>query len=217
MIELLSGFLDLCTYAPLPGAVLGLLYFRRLSPEMRVITLLCIASLSFSIITTYLSNRGVNNLFLIHIDTMVEGVILLLFYRLLLKDWLTSRFFISAAIVFVSTSVGIALTMQPFNRFNTYSRSLEAVGVIALALLFFYYILKEMKIMRLENAPAFWVNTGLLLYFSGGSLLFSLSNIMLNLSNTQNSYLWGVHGMFYLVLYLLISVAFWKEIQRLMA
>lgn len=217
MLELLSVFLDACTYLPLPGAAIGSIYYKRLSPELRVITFLCWSALLVNTVSTFLANQHINNLFLIHLDTIVETLILLKFYSLVLKEVVPKRFFEVGGVAFTLIALGIAYTVQPFDRFNSYARTIEALGIIMLALLFFHRILMEMKILNLEKDPLFWVNTGLLLYFSGGSLLFSLSNMMLRLDAVKTIYLWGVHGMFYLVLYLLISVAFWKEIQRLMA
>lgn len=178
---------------------------------MRVIAFFCAVALLVNVVSTFLANHRINNLFLIHLDTIAEFLILLKFYSLVLKGALSVRFFVWTGACFAITALAIAFTIQPFDTFNDYARTLESIVIIALALLFFYRILVEMKIVRLEQSPVFWVNAGLLLYFSGGSLLFSLSNMMLRVDATKTIYLWGIHGMFYLVLYLLITIALWKD------
>ena len=190
---------------------MGLFFYKKLSPPLRIIVFFCGVALFVNVVSTFLANHGINNLFLIHLDTIVEFLILLKFYSLVLKEALPTRFFIWVGAYFAIIALAFAFTVQPFDTFNDYARTLESIGVIALALLLFYRILVEMKIVRLEQSSVFWVNTGLLLYFSGGALLFSLSNMTLQLDAVETAYLWGFHGMFYLVLYLLITLALWKD------
>lgn len=144
------------------------------------------------------------NLPLLHIYTLTEFILIYLFYEIYFNRFYPVLLLRITAVAFVVFSVINSLFIQPINGFNTYARAAEAFILTVLSLLCFYKLAQE-------HRPAItWINTGLLLYFSGAFLLFIVSNYILSYGNELNYHIWAVHAFLSLTMYLLITVGLWK-------
>ncbi|MBA3683208.1 MAG: hypothetical protein H0W73_18890 [Bacteroidetes bacterium] len=98
---------------------------------------------------------------------------------------------------------------------DNFSTSLESIIFIFYSISFFYYALKNLIFENLLSTPLFWLNTAILIYFSGNLILFVFSNYMAQTDPVKYGILWAVIHTFFNVLYnVLLSVGFWKAKNR---
>lgn len=97
------------------------------------------------------------------------------------------------------------LFFQKANEFNSYARPLEAFILIFYCANFFYRSAGSEKSWVLS--PHNWINSGLLLYFSGSFFIFILSNVVhAKLNHDQKMWIWNTHDTFVLFMYLFFAV-----------
>ena len=201
MILFNYGPVFLVFIAGLAGAV----RFKRLSPPLR-----CLAGLVFFEILVELVSRAVTpNLFLMPVDTLVEFGLLAWMYRRAFWPSAVSRWLPAVAVIFALTSLASYAVPASLLHFNSLQRFAESVLVLGLVLLYFYKVIRELVIVRLEQEPLFWVSVGLLLYFSGNVFIFVSSNYVLLHSKALSMKMWHIHALLYMVLYGLYAWALW--------
>jgi hypothetical protein len=77
---------------------------------------------------------------------------------------------ISVTLLFITWShVG---TGRDFNRMDSFAISVGSLSVIFMSLLFFYQLLNNLEVENIFTYSHFWINVGILLYFSGAFFTF---------------------------------------------
>ncbi|MDO7874264.1 hypothetical protein Q5H93_05930 [Hymenobacter sp. ASUV-10] len=152
----------------------------------------------------------VHNLYILHGYTIVEFLLIALFYRSFFNGFYP-RWLVPALIAgFLLIAALSTIFLQQLSDSNAYVRGLESLLVIGLALLCFYKILTELLTKRLEKDPVFWINTGFLLYFAGNLFLFLLSNALLKQPHQQLSFMaWGLHALLMALMHVFIGIGLW--------
>lgn len=155
-----------------------------------------------------LSKLHVNNLPYLHVFTIIEAGFYFLFYSTLFTDkrikWLIAATFTTFAILAAS----LAFVFDNLWKFNTLSRTIEALIFTIFGLGFFYSLLKSELQMKLERDPLFWLNSGILLYFMGNFFLFMLYNVLLDIEiQVVNSY-WTMHSVINITSNILFTIGF---------
>jgi len=161
------------------------------------------------VISHFTKEFHIMNLPVLHVYTVVEFSWITWFYYVAMPSYLPRKVAIGAIIVFAVAALLNTIYLQPVTQFNTYARTLASIIVITYALIYFYKIISEVQITNLEKDPIFWVNTGFLIYFSGSTLLFVFSNFILPFKTSLNIYVWALHAVFNILLYLIQSVGIW--------
>jgi len=205
---ILTEIATILLYAFVIPLIISVFKFKHLSKELKVLSyylyLSAISEITAQILASYFSN----NLPVFHVYTIAEFFLLGYIYHLILKDNLKNLvlYIIAGFTIF---SIINSLFIQKITEFNTYARTVENILLILLSIIYFYTVLKDLKIKRLSKEPMIWINMGVLFYFSCSLFLFIFSNILLNLSMKINDVMWFVHGIFNLTLYLFITIALW--------
>lgn len=148
-----------------------------------------------------------NNLPLLHLFTLIEGVMFISFYKLTLKGNEKSRPFILLQLAFIVFCIINALFLQSIYTYSSYSRYTESIICILFALNYFARIAtSDSKPLKL---PTFYFNTGIFLYFSGSFILFIFSNIILQkLSASTMLLFWTGHSTLVLIMYIFFTIGF---------
>ena len=202
--------ISLASYFIVIPAVFSIIKYRKLDWAMKVVAYYVFLSATVQASSTFLSSKGQNNLWLLHLYTPLEFICFVCFYGIVLQGFVKKTMMVGLGLGFVVLSALNSAFLQSVTTFNTYARSLEGILVILLCLIWCYRTLTELKIKRLEQDPVFWVNTGLLLYFSGNVLLFAFSNYIIDINRALNLYIWAFHALFSILLYFFITVGLWK-------
>lgn len=205
--KLLIAIASYCIAIP---ALLSIFRYKQLGSAMKPMAFYVFLSWCIQLSSSYLNAHKQNNLWLLHIYTPLEFACIVWFYSQVLWRFIPKNAFFWIGAGFTMLSVLNSALLQDTLTFNTYARSFEGVLVIMFCLCWCYQTLLEMKIQRLEQDPVFWVNTGFLLYFSGGVLLFAFSNYIIGINRSLNLYIWSFHALFSILLYFFITIGLWK-------
>lgn len=191
--------------------ILSLKHFRSYPKELKVISihLILIAILALYSASLWIFSK--NNLPVLHVYTMIEFSTIMLFYQVVFKDTIDKIWFIVLIGAFLAFCLINAFYIQKWHIFNTYPRTLQSLLIISASLLYYYKITKQTVYIQIEKSPAFWINTGFFIYFSGSFLLFMLSNYILPLSLKFNMIVWQLHAFLSCILYCLIFTGLWQH------
>ena len=185
--------------------VVAICKYRFLSPAAKVILAYLVVSGIVNALAIGLANHGINNMPLLHLFTLLEFSMLTFFYRIIsLRTFYPYSIFLFAALCVLN-----AVFFQPVYEHNTYSRSLEALLIIVMAVFFFYKMLNEATVSRWYQSSLVWFNMALLLYFSGSLFLFLFSQL-LTYNRQANEIAWFMHATLVILMYLLLAIGFWQ-------
>lgn len=177
--------------------------------EQRILSLLIFISLFFEIAAYILGSiLHTNNLFLLHLFTTIELVFFVwLFYRetIVFIPKVVIQIFVGGFVVY---ALYYATLNDNITSFNTYPRAVEGITVISMVILYFYSLLKSLKIVVLQRVALFWISVGGLIYFSGGLFIFIFSNVIL-ISDSMSFTIWAIHACLSITLYIFYTIALW--------
>jgi len=207
--KILASFSEIAQLSLLLPLLATVFRFRRFTKLFWTVgSLLVIATIvSYSAYVLYKSRM--NNMYVLHIYTVLEYAFWSLFYYQLFEKRIVKRIILSLLIIFCAFSIFNTIYWQSLEMYNSYSRSLEGAFLLCFAITWFYKVFINGKITSLEKHPVFWVNAGVLVYFSGSFLLFISNNFLMELSNLAFFEAWALHGLFLIIHYLFIAIGIW--------
>jgi hypothetical protein len=208
--DFLVWFLDYVQYFLLFPLFAGIFNFRFLKSETKAIFFYVLIAIFFELLSRILLHlKFQNTLPFLHVYTVIEFGIIWLFYFRFFKLFYSSKAMKVLLAFFVSFGLFNALFLQDINTFNTYPKGLQCIIMIALSLLTYNKILIELDTRYPTKQPVFWINTGILFYFSGNLVVFLLSNYI-----SKNNHLlliaWGIHAILMAILNSFIAIGLWK-------
>lgn len=155
---------------------MGLRNFARLSATGRSIFWLVLVSFIMDAIGRMLWLFKVPNLFIGHFSTVFEFWFMIRVFQQALRGFLPKESLTILAVVFTGFAIVNVLFLQGFDSNNSYTRAIQGICMIVLALLYFLKLARELKVERLEKEPLFWFNAGILMFFSGNLFIYLYSN-----------------------------------------
>ncbi len=158
--------------------IAGLFVYKRLSKELRFLMLFFTGNVVFDLIFSYLAINNIRNLWLFHIYTVFEYGFWIYFFSFLLKNELVRSILRISIPIFILFWFSVKLLWEEWFFFNTVTRPLNSLILIMVSLYTLHQFNKE-NIYSLFREPRFWIIVGVLVYFSGNILLFSMTNIVL--------------------------------------
>lgn len=193
------------------NAVLCAKYLWKSSLVFKIFTYFQLFTLIILIIAKILwleheHNKSINNLPLLHFYTLVEFVLLTLFYHQIFNTihlWRKYIVFFSALVLGLILANSIFL--QPITVFNTYSKTLTQAIFIIYAIIFFSQSLHSQVFY-----PAIKIiNSAILLYYAGSLFIFMFSNVFFQLDEFHRVF-WVANALLYLIFQLLVFTAIWQ-------
>lgn len=163
-------------------------------------------------LATYTAHHKMNNLWLLHIYTAIEAVMLLWFYKAALKDEAIKRVIPWIMILFPVICAVNLVWGQGVYRFNTYTRPVEALILIFMGVIYLLERSREPVGSKKGTGPAValtWMNTGVLFYMSAALFFFIFSNF-LQQGLSMSDFITDCHATFVLIMYLLFMIGFLK-------
>lgn len=149
---------------------------------------------------------------LFHTYTVLEFCVLALLYRQLFHKEHIKKSINIIILLFFAFKILDIIFFTSIRESDTLAMTLESVVMITFGILYFDQVLKEMVIPNLEKYPVFWINSGILIYFSGSLFLFLFSDFIFSFSN-QISYwsFWPIHSLLTITKYTLFSIGLWLQ------
>ena len=189
--------------------LIALFRFKRFTKLYWTLASLLLVAAIISYGAFILYQNKANNMYLLHIYTVLEYALWSMFYYQLFERKFVKKVIVSLLILFVLFAVTNTLYWQSLQVYNSYSRSVEGAFLLCFAIAWFYKVFVNGKIIKLETHPVFWINAGVLVYFSGSLLLFVTNNFLVKISRQHFFEAWALHGLFLIIHYLLIAIGIW--------
>ncbi len=170
---------ELSIYTTYLAAFLGLLFFRKLKGEIKILVFLVFFKVFSEIVTSALSANGIRNLFVTHIYAPIELIFLALMFAEATKTYISKKIYYYSILIFLIFSVINVIFFESINNFNSLGRTLQSVFVIGFCFIYFFQLLDQLQVKYVQELPFFWVTCALMLYFAGSlfsSLLFNVKS-----------------------------------------
>ena len=208
---MLFFILYVIVYSVFIPVVTSLIKFKNHSASSRALFYFLIFSGTTDIVVSQFAAHRIDSTPGLHFYTVAELLSLSYFFYTLFSASSKKRAISIVAIAFIVLSVINTCFFQPLNHDNTYTRSLEALIMVAYCFMYFDQESRIRQSIKWEKKPANWLVTGLLVYFAGAFFFFLFSNIITALSISTQNFLWCLHGALQIIMYLLITVGYLNE------
>lgn len=132
----------------------------------------------------------------------------ILFYKQHIKSKKIGRLLLLTVVFFITFTLTNVFFIQGVGSNNSYTLSLRAVICICMSLIYFYVLIKELPAERITRLPMFWINTAVLIYFSGTFFQNLAADYMVFLkSNLVTT--WTIKNSMGIIYYGIICAALW--------
>lgn len=168
-------------------------------------------NLFIEIMARITSYYGHNNLFLLHLYTLMEFLLLSIFYKKIHKpEWRNSSYF-SIFIFCISILIILnSIILQPLSGFNSYAKTLVQFIIIVYAFSYFFY-LSHVEIKRsVEQNSLRIINSSILIYYSSTLFIFMFSNYFFVRGIRMLPEFWIFNAILNLIFHFFILIAIWK-------
>lgn len=191
--------------------LVSLWHYKYLSVSLKLLSiLLCISSV-ITVVMTYLSIHHTNNLVYYNVYTIVEFIFLGFFFQDLFSSRRVKILVLGLILVFTGFAICNLFFIEGISNYNSYSLAIESILCIGLSLFYFLEMFKELKIPRLEKSPYFWINTGILFYFSGNLFLFTFSHYLQQKGGSMLADIYIMSPFIGIVYYTLLTIGLWNS------
>lgn len=207
--ELAFLLADISSFWGLLPSIVAFFVWKKNTGRIRLVCILVWGGTIISLVAFYLGFvLGAPNLYLLHIYTLFEFILLTLIFRSVLNP-LFKKIILIAFPLFAGIN---SLFIEKLNTMNVLNRSISAFIIMFFALSFFLVNLREMKIMRLEKEPLFWISIGALFYNAASFFIFLFSKDLEPFHELWYTY-FGIHSLFTILLYTFYSIALWIQLK----
>jgi hypothetical protein len=123
-----------------------------------------------------------NNLFVYHFFNPIEYSLFAIMYFFLFDNWIIKKIILLSIIFYFPLSIYNSFLWEPFleKKINSYAILAESNLLVLFSLLFYYNTIKRAAYVSVYRVPAFWVNTGILLFFSTNIFFWGYYNKMIH-------------------------------------
>ena len=155
--------------------------FRKKDLYVKLVILLLILWLITTVAAIYATKYAglKNNLFIFHIFTPLEYIILALFFREIIANATVKRLLTYSIPLFIFVAILFTLFIQKLDQSNSGIITLESVIMIFLSLFFLREVLLLQQATVLHKFPLFWIIVGLLFYFTGNLVIEGMLNYVI--------------------------------------
>jgi len=147
-----------------------------------------------------------NNLFIFHIFTPLEYVLLALFYRDIIVNKIVKKAITWSIPIFILLAILFSLFIQKPDTSNSGMITIESVIIIFLSLFFLREVLLLQHATILYRFPLFWICVGILFYFTGNLVIEGLLNYMINHSMPLARRVYHIGHVFKYLLFILFII-----------
>jgi hypothetical protein len=214
IISFLTGYLSdnpsdmasfLSCFIPILVCLFYLKSTRNSFPELLYYS---IAVFSFGIVNFVYAANSRNNHKIQLAFCLVESLILVIFYtRMVVNLNFKKLSYLLLIVIFTAIFYNVLNDVYV----NNYSVSIQALAFIIISLFSFYYILSKPSLSNLLDSVFFWVNTGVIIYFSGAFFVFLFIRLLLIDNEKTLGDFFIIYNMLLVVFRLLISLAISKS------
>lgn len=195
---------DISVLSVLLPILAALRFYRTFTLPFKILAYFFFISGIFDLALVLLVHYGwSNNAPIIHLFVLVNIVFLGLVYYKTFSSPLVKKLVMFLVPAIVILSIITSIFIEGIWAFPTISNSAQSVLFIFLSLLYFYQLLTRQEFVHIEKQGLFWINAGVLIYFSSNIFLFMLYNRIID-SHEWN--LWIIHSVTNIVANVLYTI-----------
>lgn len=153
----------------------------------------------------YLANTIVSNLFLYHILTPIQYVIICFIYLPVVTNVRIKTVIRASALLFVLLSVVLTMYVQPLSAYPSYSILVKHTLTILLIMIYFYEVMSKTPYTTIYVQPIFWVSVGFLFHSCLNILLEGVSNYLHTYGSANYQLIYSLYSVSNYFLFLLFS------------
>lgn len=155
-----------------------------------------------------------NNMFLFHIYTLIEGVLLVYYYSLFFESMKIKLLLMIFSVGFLSICLIDIFMWDTIKSYPSIPRTIECVLIILVSIFFYMNLFHKSEIVDLIYYPHFWMVSGYLLFFAGTFFM----NIVGKLVNEKNPLGFDLYVIYYylnIFLNIIYTITLWLGSRRL--
>lgn len=158
---------------------LFLLNFRRATLEQKLVGALILFSFPFDLWAASIQSSDENNLFIYHILTPIQYTFYAFIYYTAVHAASVKKVILFSIPVVILAALAFSVTVQPADSYNSYTIVLGNAFILIWIFTYYRETFQQLKIIRLEREPLFWISTGLLFYALGSFFSEGLMNYLI--------------------------------------
>jgi hypothetical protein len=151
-----------------------------------------------------------NNMPLGHFYITVSFIFLALFFLFELKDFVSKKIIAGIIILYVLFSAYIILFIQSYLDYPSISGAVSALLLVSFAILLYANVMREGKIKVLSDSSLIWINSAVLIYYSGNFFFYILFNFILHYSRDFLIKTLNFFSVLNFIFYVLLAVGLYK-------
>ncbi len=191
--------------------IIGIYQYRYFTKELKIIFYF----VAFGVLTEIYSKFHhyfimKNTMPIGHFYFPVAFFILSLFFIQVLKDFIKPRYLLIIIIAFELYGVINTLFIQSLYDYPSLVGSIGAMILFLFSVALFTKVMLEAKITKLSAEPIIWINTGILIYYTGNFFYHSLFNLRLSASMEISILAIKLFSGLNLLFYLIVAIGFLK-------
>ncbi len=181
--------------------------YRKLSTPLKVIGYTILINLAFDIYSASLALKGINNLFLLHAQTIVNFTTIGIFFTLIFRSrfmmlyWVLFPFFLAFGLYNM-------VRLNTSTHFPTYTLIIKNAVFIMLCLGYHASLLSKPVPVHIYRHPYFMVTFGLLLASMGSFFIEGLMNQLLQQSREHALKFYLTGAMLNYIYYVSVAISF---------
>lgn len=157
-----------------------------------------------------------NNMFLFHIFTLCEGVLLILYFRTFFQQKWVRNSLLTLLLAFSTLTIVSLKIWEPIDSYPSITRSVECLMIMILSILFFVNLFQQSTVSNLIQHNHFWLASGLLLFFAGTFFMNIVGQLVLQKNNLGFN-VYDIHSFLNIFLNIIYTIALWMSSRRLIS
>lgn len=181
--------------------------FKRIKLPLKIITIFVIGSFLIQLVSFISWELKANNLVWLHIYSVMQFVLLSLFFRAVLtKSWW--RTVINVLTVLVSVTLILnSIYFEPLVSFNSRGVFISNSVLIVYSIAYFFQLLDSEA--KTKNYQV--LNSGVVLFTAESLVIFLFGNYLSEIQLVGQIGLWLTHSLVYMLLVLFIYIELWRH------
>ncbi len=192
---------------------IGAFKFNFLDKKLKILFLLVLASMIADIFNIVLYYIESNSRPVKHAYSIIEIVLIGLFYYKIFSNTLAKRYIVISSILFLIFSIINLIVWESILEPNDNQSYFAHILIVSLVLIYFYEIFKNQSFSRLEKEPSFIISASFLIYFAGTLFIHITRDIMT--AEDFVYYYYKIHSTLHIFFNLGIALAFWLGAKQL--
>jgi hypothetical protein len=142
--------------------------------------------------------------------------IFLLFYKAKINSRQIGKVLNYVIILFlVFGLLNLFFIQKPF-AINSYTKSVGTITMIVVSITYFYLLIKELPTESITKLPMFWINTAVLIYYSGTFFQHLAADYLVTVLKDNLINAWTLHNFLGIIHYLMLSFGLWLNRSNLL-